>query len=513
MRSLSHLPQEILSIIVKFAAADSHGYRTLLNICLLDRLFYSIGLTVLYSHWAYYGDEHTLASLWRFVRTVISNPKLASLVRSLDVQYWGNPGEAAIRNAFEVSQEDVGLFQQACQKSGFPISEQNIRKLLQKPDRRPFVALLLTQLPNVSVMHANMPGFHEKYLGSVFEQASWSSSERGYMKAFAKLKVLYVWSEWASPDWDSVRVPNNHYRLRLSHPDTIFGLPLLDRLCLFDIDTSEMHCRESTAGTSSVRHLTLVHGQDTRAGPAQTRTILALPKALQSLSLYYYDQGSRSSGPGWAGDNGVQHTTPTGSSSPDAQSTVSNAAIYNALLVHSKSLEHVDIYRECSRSVHEEQQGTRSYFGSFLEFTSLRSMCISPEALLPCSSDASMAPLSLRDLLPPSLTKLTFYGNEKMYASIRLKTQIEGLLLSQNHPKLKTIVLESEPSFDNVSSTNTSHPDINKACLKANVSLLELASHDLSKGGKHDANFMKVKGQRRWRETRRKVYRESARRG
>lgn len=121
-------------------------------------------------------------------------------------------------------------------------------------------------------------------------------------------------------------IPNNHYKLGLEYLEPVFSLPQLEELSLFGVDVNDaVYQRGQRAGPSSIRHLTLVNNEYSTATAEETQTILAVPKALVSLSFYQNDCG----------------LIPPGA---DEAIPLRNADLYTALKRHKQSLEYLDIY-------------------------------------------------------------------------------------------------------------------------------------------------------------------------
>lgn len=69
---------------------------------------------------------------------------------------------------------------------------------INEADRRPFMALIFTRLPNLSEMSAHVPAY-DAFLGEVLKQALQDHHNKPPMQAFLKLKKLSVLCEWARP--------------------------------------------------------------------------------------------------------------------------------------------------------------------------------------------------------------------------------------------------------------------------------------------------------------------------
>lgn len=490
MPTLSNLPQELLSLVVECAAGSDHDAKTLSNICRLNRRFNSSAMPVLYSKWIYLGDEHGLASLLRFLRTIISNTSLASLVHSLDVQYWGSTKPRRSRIKLDMPSEYLNILLEAFRLAEITMSEEYLMSALFRHDRTPFMALLLTRLPNVSVMLAQVPAPCEAFLKTVLERAVEDRNEETFIQAFPNLKELCLSSEWKKPDLMGAnrQAPEALYQLYLQRLGPVFRLKQLERLSLFDVNVHNLLCNWK-AGVSPVKHLTLVNSSCATATRNKTHAILAMPKSLVSLSFY----------------QNVHPISPPGQLLP-----ISNAALYEAVRQQKESLEYLDIYNDdLGGASNSHTDDTK--FGSLREFKSLRTLCIQPQTLLGDGADGPVVSFRLMDALPLSLEKLTLYTEMEPEpdTAINLEEQIRGIFFGRNCPQLRTIIVEALSSISNDSNISCppTYPGLEKTCQEANVRFFELPGESLLKGGSQEPYFRTVNDQRRRRETLREARR------
>src|SRR5438034_10198064 len=82
------LPQELFDSILDYAINSSLDIKSSCTLCLVDRCWYKTATLLLYSKWTYHGEDHSSLSLWRFLRTVISNASIAALVQTLHIRNW-----------------------------------------------------------------------------------------------------------------------------------------------------------------------------------------------------------------------------------------------------------------------------------------------------------------------------------------------------------------------------------------------------------------------------------------
>ena len=109
-----------------------------------------------------------------------------------------------------------------------------------------------------------------------------------------------------------------------------------------------------------------------------THTLLALPKALSSLSVYQNDC----------------HLI------PDSPKQISNVDIQLALNQHQSCIEHLDIYRACTGCLPPVHSPQNSHLGPLRAFERLKSLRIQPEVLLGGCCGDDIATFRLRDTLP-----------------------------------------------------------------------------------------------------------------
>lgn len=159
MPNPADLPQELFNTVLDYTEHDGLDLRTLCDLRLLDRQWCGVVNVRMFSRWVYDGDKYSFLSLWKFLRTVISKPDIAALVRTLDVRNWGfHPGKTSETNChIELPQKDLETVRHVVRKAGLHELEFDILSALHKTDRRPLMALLLTCLPNLTSICAHVP--------------------------------------------------------------------------------------------------------------------------------------------------------------------------------------------------------------------------------------------------------------------------------------------------------------------------------------------------------------------
>lgn len=128
----------------------------LCRLSLLSRQWYAIVSGRIYSTWLYDGEQHSISSLWKFLRTVFGNKRIADGVHELNIQDWPL-GLVHDRGRLTLSDDDFDLIWDAIRITGLVRLEGSILEALQKADPRPLMVLLLASLPNLTTQAS---GFH-----------------------------------------------------------------------------------------------------------------------------------------------------------------------------------------------------------------------------------------------------------------------------------------------------------------------------------------------------------------
>lgn len=122
----ARLPQEVLDMINQYLvggnpkAPDFMG-EVPAHLCRVNSTWHSTFTPMLYANYRYEGDVNRIGSLWCFVRTIVQNKDLASLVRELTftTKFTSRHLEKKTREgAFEILRQYKDKFQKYCQ--GYP---------------------------------------------------------------------------------------------------------------------------------------------------------------------------------------------------------------------------------------------------------------------------------------------------------------------------------------------------------------------------------------------------------
>lgn len=144
----SHLPTELFDNVISYALEGKSDFKTLYGLSLLSRQWYAAVEAHLYSGWTYDGELQSIPSLWKFLRTILRNRRLADRVYKLNIQNW-TFGFVQESNRFVLSEEDSELVQIAIEAAKLQHIEGKFMTALSKADPRPLMALLLTSLRNL----------------------------------------------------------------------------------------------------------------------------------------------------------------------------------------------------------------------------------------------------------------------------------------------------------------------------------------------------------------------------
>jgi hypothetical protein len=454
----AELPAELFCMVVDFIVENKEDQRPLCILSLVSHHWHAIHTPRLYSKFTHDGDTHSFMSLWKFLRTMLENERLVQYVRALDIQYWGLHLNSS-DNDGPLMEEDIVAIHDAVRMAGMQKLAPDIEEAILQNDRRPLMALLLTVLPNVISLHAQIPE-KDPYLAEVLRLSVDHEESKPQRKALQNLESAQLMSEWHVRH-STIREPRDNYLLELQHTWPIFRLPSLREVSVFDFDPRDASVYfDHYARTSSITHMTLVIHKDVSISARDAHVLLTLPRALISLSIYINDCYLF----------------------PERQTMqLSNEELWLGVESHCDSIEHFDFYRDCTGvrpPMHREGNG---HFGSLGMFTRLNRLCVQPETLLGgCTEDDPLAPFRLKDTLPSTLKSLTFYGDQGLLRNEHLGDQICEILEVSSSTQLASIFLED------VSATNAwfTHPkvlpyrQVRQACRKRGITYRRVKGKD-----------------------------------
>ena len=442
MVNIAQLPPELFCPVLDLAFENQSDLQLLCRLSLLSRQWYEALVPRIYAEWTYNGARQSFRSLWTFLRTILSDTRLAALVRSLHIGNWGyypytRSGECEELN---LPRDEITLFREAISRAGIKHLESSIIKDIRKRDRRPLMALLLTCLPNLTRIHAHIPQ-SDPVFSAVLRQILDYQSGDDPPALLSKLSELYVLGEVGVPTCDLMNydlLPRADQTLL--HLDDLWPalhLTGLRTLSLYGLDTANAALRlGASPALSRLKHLSIIGGFNSSCTYSNLRYLLTLPEALVSFSLYVQDYAFGSIG----GD------------------MISNAGLWEVLRKHQNSLEYLDIYRDAEHTRLYMNQG---HFGLLRSFTRLKRLCIQPEVLLGSFWDRPNAPYRLKDRLPCNLQSLTLYGGKMFFHTSSISVHLQEALGSGIFPSLTSIELEGF-YIDS---------DISEVCRESGVSL------------------------------------------
>lgn len=455
------LPLELFNEVVDHTIDGRNDVKSLCDLSLVDYQWHAALNTRIYSTWLYDGYRCSISSLWKFLRTILCNRRIANEVRTLQIRNWSF-GFVHGRNRVFFSEDDFELVRNAIYKAGIQQLEWSFMEALRKTDPRPLMALLLTSLPNLTTLYAHLPET-DIFLAEVLKRALEGQKDKSQNQSppLQNLREAHLASVWNyREDWRA----RDKYTLKLGHLWPVFQLPTIRKLSVFDFDPLGASIRfGNIAKASGITDLTIVLHGDSMLAASDALALLALPKALISLSIYLNDCDLLKRDP----------------------KQFSNAGIWKGLGQHQSSVEHLDIYRDCTGCGPPVHSPKNSYLGSLHAFRRLKSLRIQPEVLLGGCCGNDMAPFSLRDTLPPNLESLTIYGDEGLALNKSLGEQLQEVLTSTNFPGLNHVILEE--TFNDIrcyiDPAHPPHEEVKRVCRERGVHFETKRGHSLSKGG------------------------------
>lgn len=321
MKGTTELPHEILVAIFDLATAAANedaassdelsdklregdaGIATAWSLCRVCRTWNGPATGRLYRDWIYHGEIHSVQSIWRFVVTILTNPKLAALVRTVELRNWdwgdcldwsehGSLGQdmeqyctAKEKEAIVKAWKGIGSLPQdwseavsrlAIQSAGVPWSA--------------CMALALAYMANLSSLRAGVRRDSSWVLTQVFTTAATGKVMSHNHPIFSNLTDLQLHGEWRNDGYNDGA--NGPISLR-NWVKPVFGLPSLERLSLFDLSFDDsLSVSMELARSSSIKHMTIQNSALEKSCRKDTDddvwALLAIPRSLSSLTLYLY---------------------------------------------------------------------------------------------------------------------------------------------------------------------------------------------------------------------------------
>lgn len=452
------LPLELLDMVMGHASDGMADVKMLCNFSLVSSRWYAALSGRIYSRWVHDGEHHSILSLWKFLRSVLTSRRIADAVHELDIRNW-HLGLVYKSGRLVFSDDDVDLIRNALRVAGLERIESSALEALQKADPRPLMALLLACLPNLTTLYAHLPD-EDMFFAAVLQKAVEGRQDKQASNGIPLLNRLcevHLASAWNYRGRD--------YQLRVKHLSHVFQLPNIQELSVFDLEPFEASDRfENSPRSSNITNLTLVHHTQSLLEVPDTLALLALPRRLTKLSIYLNDNDA----------DGYRNQ-------------ISNIDLWSGIRKHEASLEHLDIYRDCDGDIPECHSRNNSYFGLMRGFTRLRHLYIQPETLLGGCCKGELAPFHLQDTLPPNLESLTLYGYEGLVFIKTLSQQLEKVVTSTDFPLLGYVAMERKvprPGWYCARPTDPPpHHEVRRACREVGKKYEIKDSPSFTRGG------------------------------
>jgi hypothetical protein len=503
------LQPELFDHIIDLAIRDPISTpKQLCQLSLVNHRWHYFILPHIYAKWTYDCAAHSFSSLWSFAITALRNPRIASMVRTLVIGNWGFNQYEATGEEFKHSFHDLEYIREAIRPVSISELEEQIFRDLSRGDCRPLVAVLLTCLPNITMIEAHVPRSNP-VLGAVLQWAL--ERQRSARKSdgtapeppapLARLKSLRLWGEvHVEADSNSDDTP-----LFLHDIWPVLCFPGLDVLRLSEVDVEGVRALLQELGlergSSSVQHLTITCYEETQGTWEDLQDLLDIFTRLKTFSFYCVD-------PKWYGPK-----------RNDSKRCIRNPDLWTFLARHRESLEYLDIFRKQTGGSREMGR-----LGPLTDFTRLKHLCIQPDVLF--GAGDTMDP----SLLPPLKETLHISGSSALQhltidciSSNKLLGVLdiysdpqENILLNKTLPALKAIRLHDMAHLD-VLKPEPGWEPFRRALEKSGITVgfdsgdCRHPDHLLMPGGKlprggtcpalwRESFEMQVRGKARWQE-------------
>ncbi|KAL4904300.1 hypothetical protein BDW74DRAFT_185626 [Aspergillus multicolor] len=434
LADLPDLPPELLDEIFAsaFDTAPSVGktvqkddiyVRGLSRLLLVNRKWHQAFVSRLYSCWTYNGARHSYSRLWKFIRTVASNPELAARVQVLNIGNWGGSSTYYLKNDHELRDEDESLglslddqeiAKKAIQLAG--LTEEVGSEIFQRifaddndcRDRRPLM------------IYAHIPEA-DPFLGGVLQAAlgQQQAVPGAESTLLLGLKELHVLSEVPTsvekglqPQDDDISEPS----LQLHDIWPALYLQRLNTLRLYNLDPDGLgslfqnNIKAQERGyTCRIQHLHIATKRMSACRAEGVTALLTLP-----LKSKIKDKTTGKKRNVWQ---------------------ISNSEVWAAIQKFEGSLEYLDIYHAFPPG--PRQHRPDDHFGLLTDFTELRHLFIMTEMLLGGYHENMPATFRLEDTLPADIETLVIATKAASKTIPDLVPQIEEVV--SQFPRLKTL--------------------------------------------------------------------------
>ncbi|KAK4245070.1 hypothetical protein C7999DRAFT_34599 [Corynascus novoguineensis] len=224
----SRLPPELFDRIMGYASGGRSDVKLLCNFSLVSCRWYAAVIGRIYSRWLYDGEHHSISSLWKFLRSILSSRRIADGVHELDIRNWPL-GLVYDHGLLVLQEDDLNLIRNAIRMGGLERIENSALNAVQKADSRPLMALLLAHLGNLTTLYAHLPEtdiFLAEVLRKAVEDGQDQQPTNG--KPLNRLREVHLTSAW---NYRAAKSARDNYTLALNHLDTLS--PNLKSLTLY----------------------------------------------------------------------------------------------------------------------------------------------------------------------------------------------------------------------------------------------------------------------------------------
>jgi hypothetical protein len=403
------LPPEILHMV-----SQHLNNNDIYHLICSSRRLYTVLQQNLYAEVFLCGQNHSSQQVVTFLYAVTRDPRLASYVRCLWLEYW-DCGDGII-HMDKAELDSEYLLKLVSERTGYSEEEKCkwLKDLEKGEDCDPWLALLIPQLNYLRKILINW-AYDAKYVLDMFRKAA-----RGQEPVFRHLEEVYA--TW----WDDTEGSIPSHRMT-----SFFSFPSVRKVgccCLgedYDSDDDEydsdnyesddsIHQRREVPlpQTSNITHLDL---SNSNAGNGMRDWVQAC-KALKSFRLIHHGTLGR-------GEN------------------FRPRRLYESLSLHKSTLE--SIWAEPDEGVYIEEQD--DWMGSFADFSVLKTICL----LLPnlVGFDGNKRPMrKLSDVLPHSLETLYLIINRDSDGNgfpVDAMDHLIELASAEGFPQLAAIHIEA----------------------------------------------------------------------
>ncbi|KAL3460233.1 hypothetical protein BJX64DRAFT_300702 [Aspergillus heterothallicus] len=407
------------------------------QLTLVNRRWRDLCLPILYANYSHNGARHSYISLWRFLRSVMHNPRIAAMAREVNIGNWGfypdvlAEDDGVRGDNVHFSERDVEMMRRAIRAVFNPRGEEEGWKIvvdalearildpraLSERDCRPLVVLLLMSLPNVETVYLHLPQGCS-VLRCVLEEALRCQDESGELPCLRHLAHLHLLAEvpvYGFEKGPSLWMSDPALKLDDIWPCVYFSG--LRTLALYDLETEGIatFLAKNSDRICRVEKLRVVVRPTLTRSSADVRALVNLPQSLTQFSIYW------------------DHNLPSGEPAPE----IPVVEVWDALQKHRESLEELAVFY----NVHELDEPTPGHFGSLQAFPRLKRLDTQLNILLDGITTERLAPFRLKDTIPESLESLFVHPSWVYETSPEFQTTELQAMVAERRRPLKLLAL------------------------------------------------------------------------